>query len=132
MRIVTPPPALLAGRNRLLAALSRDDRRHLFDRCEPVDLNFGEVLSQPGDRIRQVHFPTGSFISLLQPIDGHDSLEVGLVGDEGMLGISLVLGVAFAPLRALVQGAGTALRMDAGPFSRELAHRPGLQKLLQR
>lgn len=65
-------------------------------------------------------------------MDGYASLEVGLVGSEGMLGISLLLGVTATPLHALVQGAGTALRMKAAPFRRELAHSLPLQRGLNR
>lgn len=118
--------------NRLLAALPGPERRRLLDRCEPVELAFGEVLYEQGARIRHVYFPTDSFISLISALDDHPRLEVGLVGAEGMLGVSLLLGVSTAPLRALVQGPGPALRMDAVQFGRELARSAALEKAMKR
>jgi CRP-like cAMP-binding protein len=118
--------------NRLIAALPRKDREHLLAGCEQVELAFADVICEPGDPIRHAYFPAEGFISLLTPRDGCTSLEVGLVGNEGMLGITLMLGVDASPLRALVQGSGTALRMDAVPFLREVAHSPALQRELNR
>jgi CRP-like cAMP-binding protein len=126
--LTRPAPAA----NRLLAALPRKDRQRFLAGCKPVELAFAEVLTEPGERIRHVYFPTESFISLVIPIDSRASLEVGLVGDEGMLGISLILGVEISPLHAVVQGKGTALRMNAARFRRELAQSLALQRGLKR
>jgi len=120
------------ARNLLLAALPSQDRRHLLAQCEQVDLVLASVLHEPGERIRHVYFPTASFISLITPINGHERLEVGVVGDEGMLGSSLVLGVNFARTLALVHGAGAAWKLDAESFRHELDDSIALQRQLKR
>ena len=118
--------------NRLLASLPDKDRLRFLERCEIVELGFAELLNEPGEPISHVYFPTESFISLVSTIeDGRHSLEVGLVGDEGMLGISLILGVDISPLRAVVQGKGQALRMATEPFCRELEHSTTLKHQLK-
>ncbi len=126
------PSAAIPCSNLLLAALPGAESRGLIALCEPVELTFGEVLHEAGARIRHVYFPTGSFISLISALDERPKLEVGLVGTEGMLGVSLALDVNVAPLRALVQGSGPALRMDAAQFSRQLESTPALEQRLKR
>lgn len=127
-----PSPHPVPATNRLLAALPGTDRHHFLASCEPVELVLADVLGNPGDPIRHVYFPTGSVISLVMPIDGEAGLQVGLIGNEGMLGSTLMLGVDVAPFRALVQGAGPALRMTAPSFLRELEQSPVLQRELKR
>jgi len=118
--------------NQLLAVLSRKSREQFVSASESVELTFGDVLSEPGERISHVYFPTESFISLVAPIDNHASLEVGLIGSEGMLGISLILGVDVSPLHAVVQGAGIALRIKTATFLRELEQSSALERELKR
>lgn len=102
--------------NTLLAGLSRNSYAELLPGLVPVTLAFGDVLYEPGDRIREVYFPDRSVVSLLTVVDGRNALEVGLVGHEGMVGIPLALGIDVSPVRALVQGAGPAMRMSAQRF----------------
>ena len=118
--------------NRLLDALPSGDQRRLLAACEPVDLAFSDVLYTPKERLSHVYFPISGFISLIMPIDESASLEVGLVGNEGMFGIPLALGVDVSPMRAVVQGAGSALRMDAAPFARELGRSQAMRREIDR
>jgi CRP-like cAMP-binding protein len=121
-----PPP------NRLLEALPRRETRRMLGQCEAVELKCGEILYQPNAPICHVYFPADSFISLMLPVDGTGNLEVASVGNEGMLGSPLVLGVKLSPLRALVQGKGLAWRMSAVAFSRELGRSAALRRGLHR
>lgn len=118
--------------NLLLAGLPRKDRLHLLASCETVELTFADVLCEAEDRISYVYFPADSFISLVIPLNSLASLEVELVGNEGMVGVPLVLGVHASPLRVVVQGAGSALRMTAAAFLDELELSPALRNKLQR
>ncbi len=118
--------------NTLLAALPRKSYLRLLPNLVPVELGFGEVLYEPGKPIRDVYFPGQSLVSLLTLVEGHLALEVGLVGREGMVGVPLALGIDASPVRALVQGAGPALRMNAAGFRRELSRSPPLQRELYR
>lgn len=92
----------------------------------------GAVLSEPGTPTRHVYFPTEGFISLVAMSSDTGGVEVGMVGTEGMLGAQLALGVSVAPLHALVQGPGSALRIPTAAFNRELAATPALQRTLSR
>jgi CRP-like cAMP-binding protein len=118
--------------NLLLAALPQKDRVELLKHCEQVELVLAEELYHAGDIIPHVYFPINSFISLITPVDDNANLEVGLTGNEGMLGITLILGVDVAPFRALVQGAGSAFRITTALFRQHLLQSPALQQLLMR
>src|SRR5687768_2844487 len=98
--------------NKLLALLPDAEHEKFVARCDNVQIEFGQVLASPGESMSHVYFPTTSFISLIAAVDG-GKLEVGMAGDEGMIGVSLSLGVDSTNMRALVQGAGTAWRMSA-------------------
>jgi CRP-like cAMP-binding protein len=116
----------------LIELLPRADRAHLLGISEEVELVMTEVLSERGNLTKHVYFPIQGFISLVTPIDGKPVLEVGMVGSEGMLGAQIVLGVVRAPLHALVQGPGSAWRIAAAPFRKELARSKALRSGLDR
>ena len=118
--------------NSLLAALPGKNYQHLLSGLEPVELKFGDVLYEAGQKIRYVYFPGNSLVSLLTVVEGHMALEVGMVGREGMVGLPLALGADVSQVRALVQGAGTALRMESARFSREIRKNPQLQQGVHR
>jgi CRP-like cAMP-binding protein len=118
--------------NNLLAQLSTRDRLAFTRRCEHVTLKFGAVLAEPDARIGYVYFPLSGFISVTVPAERGASLEVGLIGNEGMLGGTIALGVDSAPLHALVQGAGEALRMSATRFRREIDRSSALAVVVRR
>ena len=100
--------------------------------CDLVDLPLAQVLSEPGKPTQYIYFPTAGFISLIAVVKGSPGVEVGMVGREGMLGVQLVLGVATAPLHALVQGQGQALRISTKAFKAELSASTALQNALNR
>ncbi len=118
--------------NHLIDLLPRKDRLRFIDACESVDLPLAEVLCEPGKPTKYVYFPTAGFISLIAVVKGSPGVEVGMVGREGMLGVQLALGVATAPLHALVQGAGTTWRIGTRAFKTELAASPALQSGMYR
>jgi len=116
--------------NSVLRALSPKENQRLLAHSEQVDLAYGDVLCEPGKPIPHVYFPNNGIISLLTPVDGHASVEVGLVGREGMAGMGLFLGSSVSPVLMLVQGSGTATRMKAASFRDELKRNPALQSEL--
>lgn len=125
---MTPPLT-----NLLLDALPRNLRRQLLLREEPRRIELSKSLFECGARSRFVYFPIDSFVSLLTaPCADNAALEVALVGNEGMVGAWLLLGIDEAPLRALVQGSGLAWRVDAKALRRQMLASPNLRDLLNR
>lgn len=122
---------MVTPENRLLAGMPATDRKNFVNQCERVTFHLGDLICQPGELIRHVYFPIDCFISLVKPVDDHANLEVALVGNEGMLGISLILGVEISQLQFLVQGAGSAWRMEADVFREVYAQSPILQTELK-
>jgi CRP-like cAMP-binding protein len=118
--------------NRLIGTLPHKERNRILKRCDPVDLVFGTILCEPDQPLRYVYFPLTGVISLMATVGGHPPLEMGLIGNEGMLGATLVLGVNAAPLHAVVQGSGTALRMTAPHLRLALRDGPALLRMLNR
>lgn len=118
--------------NRLLASLRRKVREPLLDEAKTIELVFGDVIWEPPQRIRHVYFPIDGFVSQLFPVDGRENLELALIGNEGMLGMPLVLGVNATMMQAIVQGSGTAYRINAAAFRRELERSPALRQRLNR
>ena len=118
--------------NQLLAALPAKERDRFLADCTLENLIFGTVLYEQGDRMRHVYFPTEGFISMLTTVDRHSTLEVGMIGSEGMCGYALNLGGNVSSLRALVQGTGKAWRMKTATFLRHLERMPALRKILGR
>lgn len=118
--------------NRALAALSRKASRRFLSALTPVELSLGQVLYKPGTTSRYVYFPNDCMVSLVATADRGSALEVGLVGAEGMVGIPAALGVASSPVRAMVQGAGSAMRVTVEHCRRELARNGRLRREVDR
>jgi CRP-like cAMP-binding protein len=118
--------------NHLLAAMPRPARQRMLAVLEPVELMYGQILYEPEGPIRHVYFPLDCLVSLLTAVDKERSLEVGMVGNEGMVGMPMALGIGISAVRALVQGSGTAMRMTAARFRAEFKINLPLQRALFR
>jgi CRP-like cAMP-binding protein len=118
--------------NYLLERLPGKAQVRILQHCELAELAFGEVLCKPEQPYKHVYFPLTSFISLMEIVDAHPPLEMGLIGNEGMLGVTLILGVQEIPLQAVVQGPGTAWKMSVRKFRRVLRESSSLQRTLNR
>jgi CRP-like cAMP-binding protein len=118
--------------NQLLSYLPHCDKQRVLEQCKLVNLVFGETLCCADETIEFVYFPITGFISLLANNFDGQFLEIGLIGTEGMLGATLALGSKQAPMKAIVQGTGTALQMDADVFVKCLNSSKTMSDLSQR
>ena len=118
--------------NHLLANLPIEEFEAISTKCELVQLVYAETLTNRDDSIHYAYFPIDSIISLVAPIEESRGMEVTMIGNEGMLGITLMLGVNIAPFSALVQKAGSSIRIDSLSFLNSLEYSPTLKEHLNR
>jgi CRP-like cAMP-binding protein len=119
-----------SSENRLLASLPSKERAALFRRYETVNLKLRHVLCKAGAVIDSAYFPQTGMISLVKGLADGSAIEVGLIGAEGFFGVPLILGSHSMPVEAMVQGAGTALRIPAKALLKEAARSKALRALL--
>jgi len=118
--------------NKMLAALPAKEYRRLLAKLEPVDLQFGETIYEPNERVKNVYFPNSGIVSFMTTVEKSSSLEVGLVGNEGMVGLSPFLGTAKSPNTAIVRATGVAWKMKAADFLRECRENVLLSSIVHR
>ena len=107
------PPSADLKQNSLLAALPDAEWTRWFPQLEPVDMPLGQVLYEAGDTLKFMYFPITSIVSLLYVMENGASAEIAVVGNEGIVGISLFMGGESTPSRAVVQSAGRGFRLKA-------------------
>ncbi len=119
-------------KNRILSALPTEEYKRLLPNLKPFTLEYKQVLYEPNKPIRYVYFPNDGVICLLSTVIRRTAVEIGLLGNEGMLGIPIFLGTNSTPHLAIVQASGSAMRLKAN-FLREEFKRGGrLQDMLLR
>lgn len=109
-------PEPTKSENRLLAALPEAEYQRLLPKLEQIALIYTENIYQPGDTINHIYFPESGIVSLLSAVEANSTLEVGIVGNEGIIGLPVFLGAKISNNRAVVQGEGFALRMTTADF----------------
>jgi len=120
------------AKNRILRALPPPDRSRLIAVLRPVTLELGDVIGEPGQRVSHMYFPTTAVVSSLYTTEDGETAEMGLVGNDGVVGLSLFLGGEATPNQATVVVAGDALRLDPQTLRKEFAAGGPLQALLLR
>src|SRR6187401_2934632 len=119
MEPISPDPD--PRQNWLLAALADAEWKSFEQHLQPVSLPLGDVLYDPGTKPSHVFFPTTAIVSLLYVMEDGASAEIAVVGNEGLLGISLFMGGETTPSRAVVQSAGHGYRLKASAVKAEFA-----------
>jgi CRP-like cAMP-binding protein len=123
-------PACL--RNHLLAALPPEEFERILPHLGPVRFSLGEVVYESGGQMEHIYFPTTAIVSLLYMMENGSSAEMGVVGNEGVVGVALFMGGNTMPNRAIVQSAGGAVRMKATVLREEFGRGGTFQRLLLR
>ncbi len=125
------PSGSLSG-NDILSALLNSEYRRLEPKLDLVELWRGQVIYKADQRIRHVYFPQGAVVAMVDTLDSGGTVEVGVIGNEGMVGINIFLGCMITPDKAIVQIAGNAMRMKTSDLRNELRFGSPLQRLLLR
>lgn len=128
VNLAAAPP--LPGSNVLLAGLPSSERTRVLALCEPFEMQVGAVLCDVDEPYQHAYFPTSGLIKLVSVLHDHNPLEMALVGQEGMLGATLVLGIGTAPIRAVVHAPGMTMRIEAADLQRQLADSRMLREVL--
>ena len=118
--------------NRLLGRLPGDEYERIQPYLEPVSFTLGEVIYESGGQQSYIYFPTTAIISLLYMMENGSSAEMGVAGNDGLVGIALFMGGDTVPNRAVVQSAGDAFRMTTKVLQAEFARGGMFQRLLLR
>jgi len=118
--------------NHLLAALPAADWRRWLPLLEAVEMPLGQVLYEAGNTLSHVYFPTNAIVSLLYVMENGASAEIAVVGNEGIVGISLFMGGESTPSRAVVQSAGQGYRLQAQAIKDEFSRSGAVMHLLLR
>lgn len=124
--------ALTALKNHLLATLPADDFLRIKPLLEPVSFKLGQVLHEAGERMRYAYLPTTAIISLLYVMENGATAEIGVIGNDGLVGVALFMGGDTTTSRAVIQSAGAAFRIKAADLQTEFARGGAFQKLLLR
>ena len=119
-------------RNHLLAALSAAEFKHIGPHLEEVDMPLGHVVYESGRLLEYVYFPIDCIVSLLYVLENGASAEIAVVGNEGVVGVSLFMGGETTPSRAVVQSAGNAFRMSGAVMKQEFTRGRTMQHLMLR
>jgi CRP-like cAMP-binding protein len=118
--------------NKLLAALSVEEYKQILPYLEPTSFTSGESVYESSERLNYAYFPITTVISLIYTMEDGASAEMGMIGNEGLVGITLFTGGETSPNRAIVRHAGGAIRMKAPAFREEFRRGGSFQLLLLR
>jgi len=119
-------------RNDILRALLNSEYKRLRSKLEHVELKLGAIIYQADQSIEHVYFPEDAVVAMIDTLDDGGTVEVGVIGHEGMVGINIFLGCLVTPDKAIVQISGGAMRMKTSDLRKELRFGSPLQRLLLR
>jgi CRP-like cAMP-binding protein len=127
-----PKPDNNPTQNHLLGALPAKDLARLKPHLEPIRMPLGEVMYEAGGQLKHIYFPTTSIVSLLYVMENGSSAEIAVVGNEGVLGISLFMGGETTPSRAVVRSEGQGYRLKSQLLKQEFNRAGPMMHLLLR